>query len=142
MWWKEFGLLAAIVLVFGVVIMYIELEEQKDIEFVQNTTEKREISLPAVVKKLQRIAQFGEDIQLQRAAVGYNTNLDLVCDGVKLMENLFDDQNPLEPWTAAGSVGTLQEFGSSFGFFFRQGSAAERAATNSDVCIENRYFGI
>jgi len=75
-------------------------------------------------------------VKLQKAAVGYNTNLDLVCSAVSLMNQLHLEPQSLQPFRSSEKINSLEEFGSTFGTFFVQGSAAERAASNEKVWKE------
>lgn len=92
-------------------------------------------SVSSVTTRLKEAVNIDQPLALERVAVGYNTNLDLVCDGVKIMENLFDNQKSLKPFQSSTTIDTLEEFGSTFGFFFNQGSAAERLVSDPIVCF-------
>ena len=90
-------------------------------------------SISSVTTRLKEAVKLDQPLVLERVAVGYNTNLDLVCDGVKIMESLFDSQRSLKPFQSSITIDTLEEFGSNFGFFFNQGSAAERLVSDPIV---------
>lgn len=88
-----------------------------------------------VAGQLQEAAR-SVSVQLRKTAVGYNTNLDLVCSAVSLMDQLKLNPQSLQPFRSSEKISNLEEFGSTFGNFFSQGSAAERAASNEKVWKE------
>jgi hypothetical protein len=89
-----------------------------------------------LIEEIQTNAQT--TIELTEAAVGYNTNLDLVCDGVELMNLLH--LTPEEDHQSFETINSLKQFASTFGYYFAMGSAAERYVSTKEVPLENFWI--
>lgn len=98
---------------------------------IQKADTDLQLSKEQIIEELQKQSNLNEKILLSRVAVGYNTNLDLACNGVELMNKLGLKEDL--PFQSSEIIDSLTQFGSSFGYFFQQGSAAERAASNLEL---------
>ena len=69
----------------------------------------------------------------ERMAVGYNTNVDLVVDGLSVVSLLGQLSNTPKP-ANRDKISSLDDFTSVFAHYFAEGSAAERFVDDIQVC--------
>ena len=70
-------------------------------------------------------------VRVKKIVIGYNTNLDLVCNALALF-NHFNISLP-QNYQNSEKISNFQELASTFADYFRRGSAAERYYDNQQV---------
>lgn len=81
----------------------------------------------SVLAELQRASVSHGGVGMRNVALGFNANVDLVCKFSTVVAALgAPSPPPLSEAIVANKISTQQEFLSTFAFYFRQGSAAER----------------
>lgn len=68
-----------------------------------------------------------------RIAVGYNTNVDLIVDGIGLLKELKLDPSKAV-LKASDDIDSIESFYNTFIYFFEKGSAAERIIVDDEIC--------
>lgn len=88
--------------------------------------ERTSLAFKAILNEHGPIQPCHKDV-----AIGYNTNVDLIVDGIGLIERLkMDIDEPRD----RSVITSIEELGQSFLYYFEKGSAAERTITNADAC--------
>lgn len=93
--------------------------------------EKQDAPAQAIAA-LQKITHNAK-VQYKKLAIGYNTNVDLIVDGVAVLKALRVDPTATKPHPHS-SLQSLQAFQDTFSHFFAEGSAAERLIENDSLC--------
>ena len=110
----------------------------------QHNTIQNELKIKEKILENLRKQGTYDKILLKNVAIGYNTNLDLVCPAVEIFNSLSlkppTRDSPSTPFEDFEAISSPYELVSTFSHYFSQGSAAERYLANSTVPIFPLFF--